>query len=156
MKNRTNNRLNAILLVVLACVFTFVSYVAPGASLGIQAFAVSRSNQFALDMNVVENAEDSSQIDVVITVKDIQQELYTVEFLLDFDDSLVAPVITQSGEAMDSFMSVKPMYTFVVPDSGGMELQLPRYEQICYYDSINTLYECRFADLLQYPNAKEG
>lgn len=156
MKNCTYKKVSAFLLVMMLFAFTCVSYIVPGASLSVQAFAASTSNQFALDMNVVTNADDSSQLDVVITIKDIQQELYAVEFLLDFDDSLVTPVVTQSGEAMDCFMSVKPMYTFVIPGSSGAELQVSRYEQICYYDSINTLYECRFADLLQYANAKEG
>ena len=123
------------------------------------ASAASEQNQFALDMTASVNAGDSSLIDVVITVKDIQQELDAVEFDLYFDNSLVEGVVTQSGTAedgsspMDAFMTVKPMYTLSV---SGVEVQVPRYEQICRYDAEAGLYECRFLDMLQYVSPKPG
>lgn len=123
------------------------------------ASAASEQNQFALDVTASANASDSSLIDVVITVKDIQQELDAVEFDLYFDNSLVEGVVTQSGTAedgsspMDAFMTVKPMYTLSV---SGVEVQVPRYEQICRYDAAAGLYECRFLDTLQYVSPKPG
>jgi hypothetical protein len=90
---------------------------------------------------------------VVITVKNIKQELSGVEFTLNFDKSLVAGVVTQSGTAMNSFMTVTPTYTCVTASGN---IPLSRYEQICTYDAQNGKYICRFVDQLEYVNAKDG
>ena len=118
-----------------------------------QADALANGAYFSLGMSAAVNADDSSIIDVTVTVKDIQEQLDAVEFLLKFDPSKVAGVITESGAEMDAFMTVKPTYTFQI---SGMELPASRYEQACVYDAANGLYECRFIDLLSYPNAKPG
>jgi hypothetical protein len=54
---------------------------------------------------------------------------------------------------MDAFMTVQPMYIMEV---AGVQLELPRYEQICGYDAKQGIYMCRFMDLLHYPGAKPG
>ena len=105
------------------------------------------------DMSATLNADDSSIIDVVLSIKDIKQQLDAVEFLLTFDPAIVEGVVQESEAPMDVFMTKVPMYTMVVQ---GMEFQMPRYEQICTYEPDNKYYHLRFIDLLQYASAKEG
>lgn len=112
-----------------------------------------QNGDFRLELEAPATVSPGDVIDVVITIRDIRQELVSLEFFLDFDESKVAGVITKFGEDMDAFMTVKPMYTLV---AGGMELPVSRYEQICIYDESDGVYECRFMDLLQYPSAKPG
>lgn len=109
--------------------------------------------EFSLELKAPSTAAPGDAIDVVITIKNIQQELLSLEFFLDFDETKVAGVITEFGKAMDAFMTVTPMYTMAV---AGMELPVSRYEQICTFNQKDGIYECRFMDLLQYPGAKPG
>ena len=118
-----------------------------------QSNATVSGSYFTLSTSAAVNADDNSLIDVTVTVKDIKEQLDAVEFLLKFDATKVAGVITESGADMDNFMTVKPTYTFQI---SGMELPASRYEQACVYDAANGLYECRFIDLLSYSNAKPG
>ena len=106
---------------------------------------------FSLDMTASVDPIDITAIDVVITVRDIRQELNAVEFVLDFDKNLVEGVITENGSDMDIFMTAAPMYTMVI---AGVEVPSCRYEQICSYDGEAGTYHCRFVDSLRYPNAK--
>jgi hypothetical protein len=138
MTKRTLTIVLAIMMLVATCVVYTVS---------------AADRDFALDMKATASASDSSIINVVITVKNIKQELDAVEFTLNFDKSLVQGVVTESGTAMNTFITTSPVYTFV---SGSGELSLPRYEQICTYDAAKGSYTCRFADLLEYVNAKDG
>ena len=114
---------------------------------------VASDKYFDFDMSATANAEDSSIIDVVISIKDVKEQLHAVEFLLNFDPALVEGVVQESEGPMDVFMTKVPMYTMVVQ---GMEFQMPRYEQICTYEPENKYYHLRFIDLLQYAGAKEG
>ena len=118
-----------------------------------QANATTSGSYFTLATTAAVNADDNTLIDVTVTVKSIKEQLDAVEFLLKFDSSKVAGVITESGADMDNFMTVKPTYTFQI---SGMELPASRYEQACVYDASNGYYECRFIDLLSYSNAKPG
>ena len=120
------------------------------------AKATTVSTAFGLDMTASLNADDSSLIDVVISVKDIRQELDAVEFVLDFDQRYVSGVITENGDPMNAFLTVTPMYTYVIPGASSMEVPVTRYEQICTYDAVNGKYVCRFLDLLDYSCAKPG
>ena len=108
---------------------------------------------FTFDIEAPKTAVAGEIIDVIITIKDIKDELDAAEFYLDFDEDKVAGVITQSGSAMDVFMENKPMYTLVV---SGVEVPVSRYEQICRYDTTNGVYQCKFIDLFRYQNAKPG
>jgi hypothetical protein len=108
---------------------------------------------FRLDVQAPATVAPGETFDVVITVKDIQAELVSVEFYLDFDERLVSGVITQPGKDMDALMTVMPMYIMEVQ---GIQLELPRYEQICGYNAKEGIYLCRFMDLLHYPGAKPG
>lgn len=131
---------------------TFVLLLLAGIFGTVCATPVSQDS-FALDMEVKKNSDDASIIDVNIKVKDIQQELDAVEFTLGFNNKLVSGCITENGSAMDAFMTVKPMYTFVV---SGVEVPVSRYEQICTYNAEKGVYVCRFLDILQYANKKPG
>jgi hypothetical protein len=119
----------------------------------VPANPVSAASAFTLDMEASVNPLDSAVIDVVVTIKNIKQELAAVEFLLNFDSALVTGVVKDNGSAMDVFMTEKPMYTFSL---SGMEAQVSRFEQICAYKEAEGYYNCRFLDLLEYPGAKPG
>ncbi len=108
---------------------------------------------FGFNMSASINAEDSSIIDVVLSIKDIKEELCTIELLLTFDPALVEGVVQESERPMDVFMTKVPMYTM---QTGTAEILMPRYEQICTYEPDNKYYHLRFLDLLQYANAKPG
>ena len=57
---------------------------------------------------------------------------------------------------MDAFMTIVPMYLMEV---NGNDIAISRYEQICTYQpdaEDGCYYECKFIDLLQYANVKEG
>lgn len=114
---------------------------------------VPEESAFFLNIKAPATAAPGDVFDVVVTLKDIQEPLCAVEFFLDFDESKLSGIITEAGAAMDAFMTVTPTYTMAI---AGMEIQVPRFEQICCYDASNGIYECRFLDLLQYPNAKAG
>jgi len=108
---------------------------------------------FTLDIEAPATANKGETINVVITVKNIKQELDAVEFYLTFDPTKVAGVITESGTKMDAFMTTTPQYTMQI---GAIELQNTRYEQITRYDAVAGVYECKFLDQLQYTQPKEG
>ena len=169
MKNRRLKPVGALVLAVLMLVSTCVTFaaaaVANGGTLSFDAIfadpinnknAASITDVFALGMTATVNADDASVIDVVISVNSIDQELDAVEFVLDFDQTLVDAVITENGDAMNVFMTTTPMYTYVIPGASAIEVPVTRYEQICSYDAENGQYVCRFLDLLEYDNAKAG
>ncbi len=113
----------------------------------------TENGYFGLDMSATLNEEDSSIIDVVLSIKDVKIELDAVEFKLTFDPTLVEGVVQEYETPMDVFMTKVPMYTLV---TGGMEFPMRRYEQISAYEPENKYYHLRFIDLLQYQGAKEG
>lgn len=122
---------------------------------GISTMAASDEEKydFSLDMQMSVNADDSNVLDLIITIKDIVRELDAVEFVLNFDKSKVAGVVTKSGAEMDAFITAAPMYNLSV---AGVEVPVPRYEQICTYNSEIGIYMCRFLDKLTYPGEKPG
>jgi hypothetical protein len=148
MKNGKIKAAKALVLAAVMLIGTcFTCFVPVGAA---------AQEQFALELSVSANEADKSLLDVVISVKDIAQELDAVEFELNFDKNLVSGIVTESGTPMDAFMTVTPMYTFVVPGAAGTEIPVSRYEQICKYEADQAKYVCRFLDLLKYDYAKEG
>ena len=169
MKNGMKKAMGALALAVLMLISAGMTFAAPAvagngtvssataSTVSIDnAKATTVSTAFGLDMTASLNADDSSLIDVVISVKDIQQELDAVEFVLDFDQRYVSGVITENGDPMNAFMTVTPMYTYVIPGASSMEVPVTRYEQICTYDAVDGKYVCRFLDLLDYSCAKPG
>jgi hypothetical protein len=157
MKNSIAKRILTFALVLMMLVAASgvyaVSASADNTAIDASVLDAYATNQFALGMTAVASQEDSSIINVQITVRNIQQQLDGVEFKLNFNKSQVSGVITNSESDMDSFMTVSPMYTLSLT---GTEISVSRYEQICYYDAANGAYECRFVDLLDYPSAKAG
>ena len=122
-------------------------------SICVMAASDNEKYDFTLDMQASVNAEDSNYLDLVITVKDIVYELDAVEFVLNFDQNKVAGVITDAGAAMDAFITTAPMYNLSI---AGVEVPVPRYEQICTYNREKGIYMCRFLDKLTYPGEKPG
>ncbi len=118
----------------------------------VNVFADS-SETFLLEISAPETALAGDTIDVVITIKDIEQELYGVEFILEYDETKLSPVYTNHGADMDVFMTVVPMYIMSV---NGIEIETKAFEQICTCDTKNGRYTCRFLDLIAYPMEKPG
>jgi hypothetical protein len=145
----TKQKVLAILIAMILVVPSITGTVSATDS----ATSIVAEPQFALELVTSEDANDSSIINVVVTIKDIKQELLAVEYELNFDTTLVEGVITECGAPMDAFMTVTPMY---IMSYNGMEVPASRYEQICYYDVTEGQYECRFCDLLRYPLEKHG
>ncbi|MBO7253852.1 MAG: hypothetical protein J6V36_00955, partial [Clostridia bacterium] len=131
--------ISAILLVATLLTTVIASCFVAGEK-ALVANAASES-YYTLEVSAPETANAGDVIDVVMTAKNIKTELDAIEFFLDFDETKLAGVITESGESMDKFMTVVPQY---IMEYNGVEIgPAPRYEQICRYNTETGVYECR-------------